>query len=421
MSRTRVVVTGIGATTPLGGDAPSTWDALLAGRSGVRALEDDWVADLSVKIAAPVAVEPSEVLERVEARRLDRSAQLAVIAAMEAWRSAGYGLGEDNPVDRDRLGVAIATGIGGLHTLVGQWDIQKEKGARRVSPLAIPMLMANASAGNVSIRLGARAGAHTPVSACASSNESISLGLDMIRLGRADVVVVGGTEACVHPLPMACFSQMQAMSRRNDEPERASRPWDVDRDGFVLAEGAAMLVIERLEHAQARGAHIWGELAGAGITADSHDMVQPNPTGDTQAHAMTKALREADLAPGDVVHVNAHATSTPQGDGTEAISIRQSLGQNTEAIITGTKSMTGHLLGGAGALESLATLLALYHRTVPPTINLDNPEPDLGIDIATKVRDLPDGDLAAINNSFGFGGHNVAVAFTNSYATGGVR
>jgi 3-oxoacyl-[acyl-carrier-protein] synthase II len=421
MSRTRVVVTGIGATTPLGGDAHSTWEALLAGRSGVRALTDDWVGDLPVKIAAPVAVDPSEVLERVEARRLDRSAQLAVIAALEAWRNAGYGLQEDNPVDRDRLGVAIATGIGGLMTLTSNWDIQKEKGPRRVSPLAIPMLMANSSAGHVSIRLGARAGAHTPVSACASSNESISLGLDMIRLGRADVVVVGGTEACIHPLPIACFAQMQAMSRRNDEPERASRPWDVDRDGFVLAEGAAMFVIERLEHAQARGAHIWGELAGAGITADSHDMVQPNPTGETQVKAMANALREADLAARDIVHVNAHATATPQGDVTEAAVIQQSLGQDTEAVVTGTKSMTGHLLGGAGALESLATLLALYHRKVPPTINLDNPEPDLGIDIATKVRDLPDGDLAAINNSFGFGGHNVAVAFTNSYATGGLR
>jgi 3-oxoacyl-[acyl-carrier-protein] synthase II len=421
MSRTRVVVTGIGATTPLGGDARSTWDGLLAGRSGVRALTNDWAADLPVKIAAPVTVDPSEVLERVEARRLDRSAQLAVIAAMEAWRDAGYGLREDNPVDRDRLGVAIATGIGGLQTLTSSWDVQKEKGARRVSPLAIPMLMANSSAGHVSIRLGARAGAHTPVSACASSNESISLGLDMIRLGRADVVVVGGTEACVHPLPIACFAQMQAMSRRNDEPERASRPWDVDRDGFVLAEGAAMLVIERLEHAQARGAKIWGELAGAGITADAHDMVQPNPTGETQVKAMANALRESDLGPGDIVHVNAHATATPQGDVTEAGVIRQSLGQETEAIVTGTKSMTGHLLGGAGALESLATLLALYHRKVPPTINLDNPEPDLGIDIATKVRDLPDGDLAAINNSFGFGGHNVAVAFTNSYATGALR
>ena len=421
MSRTRVVVTGIGATTPLGGDARSTWEAMLAGRSGVRALANDWVGDLPVKIAAPVAVDPSEVLERVEARRLDRSAQLAVIAALEAWRNAGYGLQEDNPVDRDRLGVAIATGIGGLMTLTSNWDIQKEKGPRRVSPLAIPMLMANSSAGHVSIRLGARAGAHTPVSACASSNESISLGLDMIRLGRADVVVVGGTEACIHPLPSACFAQMQAMSRRNDEPERASRPWDVDRDGFVLAEGAAMFVIERLEHAQARGAHIWGELAGAGITADSHDMVQPNPTGETQVKAMANALGEADLAARDIVHVNAHATATPQGDVTEAGVIRQALGQDTEAIVTGTKSMTGHLLGGAGALESLATLLALYHRRVPPTINLDNPEPDLGIDIATKVRNLPDGDLAAINNSFGFGGHNVAVAFTNSYATGRLR
>jgi 3-oxoacyl-[acyl-carrier-protein] synthase II len=419
MSRTRVVVTGVGATTPLGGDAPSTWEAMLAGKSGVRAIEADWAEDLSVKIAAQVAVDPSDVLERVEARRLDRSAQLAVIAAMEAWGSAGYGLQEDNPVDRDRLGVVLATGIGGLNTLLGNWDVQKEKGPRRVSPLAIPMLMANASAGNVSIRLGARAGAHAPVSACASSNEAISLGLDMIRLGRADVVVVGGTESCIHPLPIACFGQMQAMSRRNDEPERASRPWDVDRDGFVLGEGAAVLVIERLEYAQARGARIWGELAGAGITADSHDMVQPNPTGETQALAMTKALREGDLAPGDIVHVNAHATSTPQGDVTEASSIRQSLGQDTEVIVNGTKSMTGHLLGGAGALESLATLLALRYRKVPPTINLDNPEPDLGIDITTKVRDLPEGDLAAINNSFGFGGHNVAVAFTNAYATGG--
>jgi 3-oxoacyl-[acyl-carrier-protein] synthase II len=418
MSRTSVVVTGVGATTPLAGDAPGTWEALLAGRTGISRIEAEWADELSVKIAGQAAVDPSEVLDRVEARRLDRSAQLGVIAAMEAWQDAGYGLKEDNPVDRERLGVAIATGIGGLNTLLSNWDIQREKGARRVSPLAIPMLMANATAANVSVRLGAQAGVHTPVSACASSNESIALGLDMIRLGRADVVVVGGTEGVIHPLPMACFAQMQAMSRRNDEPERASRPWDVDRDGFVLGEGAAILVIETLEHAQARGAKIYGELAGAGITADAHDLVQPNPTGHTQARAMTRALREGELDPGDIVHVNAHATSTPQGDTTEASSIRQALGANTEAIVNGTKSMTGHLLGGAGALESLATLLALRHRKVPPTINLDNPEPDLGIDIATKVRELPNGDLAGINNSFGFGGHNVAVAFTNAYATG---
>src|SRR3954467_695705 len=421
MSQTRVVVTGIGASTPLGGDAASTWEALLDGRSGVRRIEADWAEDLPVKIAAPVLVDPGTVLDRVEARRLDRSAQLAVIAAMEAWADAGFGLKEDNPVDRARLGVAIATGIGGLNTLLSQWDVQKEKGARRVSPLAIPMLMANASSANVSLRLGAQAFAQTPVSACASSNESIAHALDQIRLGRADVVLAGGTESVIHPMPIACFANMQAMSRRNDEPERASRPWDVDRDGFVLGEGAAILVLETLEHAQARGARIYGELAGAGITADAHDMVQPDPTGASQALAMTKALREADLTPGDIVHINAHATSTPQGDVTEAGSIRQLLGDDTEAIVTATKSMTGHLLGGAGALESLATLLAIYHRKIPPTINLDNPEPDLGIDIATKVRDLPSGELAAINNSFGFGGHNVAVAFTTAYATGGLR
>jgi 3-oxoacyl-[acyl-carrier-protein] synthase II len=419
MPSTRVVVTGIGATTPLGGNARSTWEAMLAGRSGVNRIAEPWADDLPVKIAAQVAVEPGDVLDRVEARRLDRSAQLAVVAAMEAWSDAGYGLKEDNPVDRERLGVAIATGIGGLNTLLGQWDIQKEKGYRRVSPLAIPMLMANASSANVSMRLGAEAFAQTPVSACASSNESIAHALDQIRLGRADVVLAGGTESVIHPMPIACFAQMQAMSRRNDEPERASRPWDVDRDGFVLGEGAAMLVLETLEHAQARGARIYGELAGAGITADAHDMVQPNPTGETQARAMTRALRNAELSPADIVHVNAHATSTPQGDLTELSSIRQALGEGTEAVVSGTKSMTGHLLGGAGALESLATLLALYHRQVPPTINLDNPEADLRMDIATKVRDLPAGDLAGVNNSFGFGGHNVAVAFTNAYRTGG--
>jgi 3-oxoacyl-[acyl-carrier-protein] synthase II len=417
MSGMSIVITGLGATTPLGGDAPSTWEGLLAGRSGVSLIEADWAADLPVRIAGQVAVDPSEVMDRVEARRLDRSAQLAVIAALEAWADAGFGLRDDNPVPRERLGVIVASGIGGMQTLLTQWDVLKDKGMRRVSPLAIPMLMANAPAANISLRIGAQAGVHTPVSACASSNEALSLAIDMIRLGRADVVVAGGTEAVVHPLPLVAFAQMQAMSRRNDEPQRASRPWDVDRDGFVLSEGAAIFVLETLEHAQARGARIYGEIAGAGLTADAHDIVQPNPTGETQARAMTYALRESDLSPSDVVHVNAHATSTPQGDTTEAESIRMALGQDTTAIVTGTKSMTGHLLGGAGALESLATLLALRHRMVPPTINLDNPEPGLGIDIASTVRELPAGDIAGINNSFGFGGHNVAVAFTNRYAT----
>ncbi|NLT29131.1 MAG: beta-ketoacyl-[acyl-carrier-protein] synthase family protein [Propionibacterium sp.] len=407
-----VVITGLGATTPLGGDVPTTWQGLLAGTSGVRLLAQDWAAELPSRIAAEVAVDPTEVLDRVVARRLDRASQLGVVAAAEAWTDAGL---HDVELDHDRLAVRIGTGIGGLQTLIGNWDVLQQKGVRRVSPLAIPMLMANAAAANVGLKIGAKAGVHAPVSACASSNEAIAQGLDLIRLHRADVVVVGGTEGVVHPLPLAAFAQMQALSRRNDEPERASRPWDVDRDGFVLGEGAAIMVLESLEHAQARGAKIWGTLAGAGITADSHDMVQPEPLGSGQAKAMVKALQDSGLDARDIKHVNAHATSTPAGDVTEAGSIRSALGQDTTAIVNGTKSMTGHLLGAAGAMESLATVLALHHRKVPPTINLENPEADLGIDIATEVRELPDGDLAAINNSFGFGGHNVAVAISNAH------
>jgi len=414
MTRTRVVVTGLGTTNPVGGDVPSTWQGLLDGRSGVVTLTGDW-DEMPVKIAGRVAVEPSEVLERVKARRWDRSTQFAMVAAMEAWKDAGL---EDAELEKERVGVAMASGIGGVTTLLDNYDTLLAKGPRRVSPLAVPMLMPNAPAANISLYVGARAAVNTPVSACASGNEAVALAVDQIRLGRADVVVAGGTEAAIHPLPMAAFANMMALSKKGGDPAAVSRPWDVDRDGFVLGEGAAILVLETLEHAQARGARIYGEVAGAGITADSHDMVQPNPTGETQARAMTRALRESDLEPGDIVHVNAHATSTPQGDLTELSSIRQALGEQTEAIVTGTKSMTGHLLGGAGALESLATLLALHSRQVPPTINLDNPEADLRMDIATKVRELPSGDLAAINNSFGFGGHNVAVAFTNAYATG---
>lgn len=411
-----IVITGLGASTPLGGDVPTTWEAMLAGKSGVRLLEDDWAAELPVRIAAPAAEDPSTKLDRVQARRLDRTTQLALVAAAEAWADAGYGTGEDNPVDGDRLAVAVATGIGGIQTLLSNWDAQKLKGARRVSPYTIPMLMANAPAANVGLTIGATAGIHTPVSACASSNEAISNGIDILRCGRADVVLVGGTEATIHPMPLAAFGQMQALSKRNDEPERASRPWDVDRDGFVLGEGAAMLVLETLEYAQARGARIYGSIAGAGISADGHDLVQPDPSGRGQAKAMIRALKAAGLTPADIAHVNAHATSTPQGDITEANSIRAALGDDTRAIATGTKSMMGHLLGAAGAIETIATVLALYHRTVPPTINLEHPEPDLGIDIAATVRELPTGDLAALNNSFGFGGHNVAIAVTNQYA-----
>ncbi len=411
-----IVITGIGATTPLGGDARSTWAALLAGTSGVSRITEEWVEELPVKIAAKVKVDPSTIIDRVKARRLDRSTQLALIAAQEAWQDAGLTWSTENEVDPQRLIVSVASGIGGLHSLLNNWDNHRDKGYRRVSPFTIPMLMANAPAANVGMAISAKAGVHTPVSACASSNEAIALALDQLRLGRADIAVVGGTEATIHPLPIAAFGQMQALSRRNDEPEKASRPWDIGRDGFVMGEGSAALVIETLEHAKARGATIYGTLAGAGITADSHDIVQPDPSGAGQYGAMQKAIKDAGLTASDIKHVNAHGTSTPQGDLTEAGSIRHGLGNAVDGcVVTSTKSMTGHLLGGAGALETLATVMALHDRLIPPTINLDNPEPDLGIDIAANVaRPLPEGDLAAINNSFGFGGANVAVTVTNA-------
>jgi 3-oxoacyl-[acyl-carrier-protein] synthase II len=413
MTPTRVVVTGLGATSPLGGDVSTTWEAMLAGRSGVRILTEDWAEELPVRIAARVAVEPLEVMERVKARRLDRSGQFAIIAALEAWADSGLD-GED--VDAERLAVAIASGIGGVTTLLSNYDVLKEKGPRRVSPLAVPMLMPNSPAANVGLAVGAKAGVHTPVSACASGNEAIAHGVDLIRLGRADVVLVGGTEAAIHPLPMAAFANMMALSKRNDEPTLASRPWDTGRDGFVLGEGSAALVIESEAHAAARGATVYAEVAGAGITADAHDIAQPDPIGLGATRAMQIALREGGLSTSDIRHINAHATSTPQGDIAEATAIRRALGEQAVAniVVTSTKSMTGHLLGAAGALESVATILALVHRVVPPTINLDDPDEAIGLDLATKERTLPDGDLAALNNSFGFGGHNVAIAFRSA-------
>ncbi len=411
MSRTRVFVTGLGATSPVGGDVTTTWEAMLSGQSGVDVLKHDWAAQLGTHIAAEVAVDPTDVLDRVKARRLDRSGQLALVAALEAWANAGLDTAADT--DPERVAVALASGIGGVQTLLSNYDALLNKGPRRVSPLAIPMLMPNGPAANIGLAIGAKAGVHTPVSACASGNEAIALGVDLIRLGRADIVVVGGTEAAVHALPMAAFGQMMALSKRNDEPTKASRPWDKGRDGFVMGEGAACLVLESEEHARQRGATVYAEVAGAGITADSHDIAQPDPAGLGATRAMVIALRESGVSASDIKHINAHATSTPQGDIAEAQAIRQALGSATDGlVVTSTKSMTGHLLGAAGALESVATVLALKHRVVPPTINLDDPE-DVGLDIADARRDLPQGDIAALNNSFGFGGHNVALVFAS--------
>jgi 3-oxoacyl-[acyl-carrier-protein] synthase II len=409
-TQARVVVTGLGATTPVGGDVATTWEAFLAGRSGVRPLTEDWAEQLPVRIAGRVAVEPSEMLPRVEARRLDRSAQFGMIAAREAWADAGLA---DTDVDGDRLGVVCATGIGGLTTLLSNYDVLLESGPRRVSPLAVPMLMANSSAAQISLDLGARAGVHTPVSACASGAEALGYGMDMIRSGRADVVVAGGTEAAIHPLPLAAFANMMALSKRNDEPGRASRPYDKGRDGFVLGEGAGVVVLESAERAEARGARVYAELAGAGFSADSHHIAQPEPQGNGAIAAMRRALHNGGLQPADIGHVNAHATSTPVGDIAEAIAIRATFGDAAAGLaVTSTKSMVGHLLGGAGAVESIAVILALHHRTAPPTINVDDLDDEIGLDIIRgEPRPLGDGPLAALNNSFGFGGHNVALAF----------
>jgi 3-oxoacyl-[acyl-carrier-protein] synthase II len=409
MSVKRVVVTGLGTTSPVGGDVSSTWDALVKGQSGVRHLDDAWVEGMPVKIAGRIAVEPTDVLERVKARRLDRSSQFAMVAAMEAWADSGL---EGAEIDTDMLGVAMASGIGGVTTLLANYDALLEKGPRRVSPLAVPMLMPNAPAANISLYVGARAAVNTPVSACASGNEAISLALDQIRLGRADIVLAGGTEAAIHPLPMAAFANMMALSKNEGDPTTVSRPWDLARDGFVLGEGAGVLVLESEEHALARGARIYAEVLGAGITADSHDIAQPDPAGRGGARAIVRALHEAGISASDIAHINAHATSTPQGDIAEGLMIHATLGSHAdEVVVTSTKSMTGHLLGGAGALEAIATVLALHHRVSPPTINLDNKDPQVELDIPTTARDLPSGDIAALNNSFGFGGANVAVAF----------
>ena len=411
MSRTRVVVTGIGATTPLGGDVVSTWEALLAGRSGVSRITDDWIKDYPAQLVARLATDPADQIDRVRARRLDRSQQVAVIAAEEAWRDSGAG---DAGVDPLRIAVVIGTGIGGALTLLGQDDVHEEKGPKRVSPFTIPMLMPNGPAAAVGLAIGAKGGVHAPVSACASGAEAIRWGLDLIRFDRADVVLVGGTEACIHPLPMAGFAAMRAMSTRNDEPERASRPFDKGRDGFVLGEGAAALVLERADGAKARGAQVYARLAGAGGTADGYDLVAPHPEGEGAARAISAALRDAGLSPADVGHVNAHATSTPVGDTAEAAAIRSSLGEHV--LVSATKSQTGHLLGAAGALESVFTILALRDQIVPGTANLDDPDDDANVQALDIVRNEPRRATfsAAVNDSFGFGGHNIAVVFTTA-------
>src|SRR6266566_5219797 len=413
MSGNDVVVTGLGATTPLGGDVASTWDGMLAGRSGATALTDDGFASLPARIAAQAAVDPATVLDRVQARRLDRCEQFALVAAREAWADAGA-----PEVPPERLGVVVSSGIGGVSSTLAAYDTLRDRGWQRLSPFTVPMLMPNGSAGWIGIELGATAGVHTTVSACASGAEAIGYAIDMIRAGRADVVLAGGTEAAIMKLNIAAFAAMRALSTRNDEPARASRPFDKGRDGFVLGEGAGMVVLESAEHAESRGAQVYAVAAGAGYSADAHHIAQPDPAGAGIVSAIGRVLADARVSADQIVHVNAHATSTPAGDVVEAQAIAAALGSAASGVVvSATKSMTGHLLGGAGALESVAAILALRDKVAPPTINLEDPDDDAGLQIAPERRELrsrASGPMAVLNNSFGFGGHNVALAFTTA-------
>jgi 3-oxoacyl-[acyl-carrier-protein] synthase II len=409
MSQRRVVVTGLGVTTPIGGDVATSWKALLAGQGGVRLLTEDWRELLPVHFAARVAVDPADQMERVEMRRLDRSEQFALIASREAWKDAG----SPDEIDKERLGVVIASGIGGVITLLDQFDILKEKGARSVSPHTVPMLMPNGPAANVGLEFQAKAGVHTPVSACASGAEAIGYAYEMIKSNRADIIVAGGVEAAIHQLPMAAFGQMKALSTRNENPAAASRPYDIDRDGFVLGEGGGVLILEEYECAKARGAKIYCEIAGQGLTSDGYHIAAPDPDGGGVQRAIKFALANSGLSTKDIVHLNAHATSTPAGDVAEANALRKALGADADHVaVSATKSMTGHLLGGAGAIESVFIVKALQERLAPPTINIENLDPAVTVDVVRGTpRALPAGDIAALNDSFGFGGHNVVLAF----------
>jgi len=403
-TRPDVVVTGIGATTPLAGTAPETWQAMLEGRIGVTALTEPWAEkyDLPVRIYAPLAVEPTDVLPRVEARRLDRCQQVALVAAREAWADAGA-----PEMDPERLGVIVGTGIGGALTLLGQDDILETEGIRRVAVMTVPMLMPNGPAAAVGLWAKARGGVHAPVSACASGAEGIAWAYKMIKDGEIDVAIAGGAEACIHPLPIAGFAQMRAMSTRNHDPRGASRPFDVERDGFVLGEGAGIMVLEREDHARARGAKIYGRLVGIGMSNDAYHITAPEPEGEGSARAIAKALQSAELTKADIGHVNAHATSTQVGDLAESNTILRSVGDHP--VVTATKSMTGHMLGAAGAVEGIATLLAIKEGVVPGTRNLNKLDPEILVDVAADNRRVE--LTAALNDSFGFGGHNVALVF----------
>src|SRR5881392_1277821 len=405
--RRRVVITGMGAVTPLGNDVETTWRNLLAGESGAAEITQFDSTDYFVHFACEVKdFDPSDYIDRKQARRMDRFAQLIVAAARQAERDSGL----DIAAEPDRTGAAIATGIGGLQSFQDCYDVLLSRGPDRVNPFAIPCIIPNMGAGWVSMELGTRGPLSSECTACAASNMAIGQGLDDIRLGRADVMLCGGTESAINKVGIAGFGAMRALSRRNDDPQRASRPFDADRDGFVMGEAAAIVVIEELEHAKARGAKIYAEVAGYGLSSDATHITEPDPTGENPARAMRNAFGDAGIDPGEIDYINAHGTSTPLGDASETRVLKLALGEENafKTPVSSTKGATGHCLGAAGAVEAIFCTLAIQHGVLPPTINYATPDPECDLDyIPNEAREADVG--VAVSNSFGFGGHNASI------------
>ncbi len=404
--KNRVVITGMSAITSLGQDLDTFWNHLMEGKSGVSAIESFDVGEYPTRIAAEIKNwDPEAYMDRKEARRVDRYVQFAVAAATLALKDANLDVREDT--DPERVGVYIGSGIGGLGTFEDQYRTLLEKGPKRVSPFFIPMMIANMASGQVSILTGAKGPNSTTVTACATGTHTIGDSFRLLQNGEADVMLCGGAEATIRPTGLAGFCSMRAMSTRNDEPERASRPFDQDRDGFVMGEGAGVLVLETLEHAQKRGARIYGEVIGYGMSGDAHHMTEPDPNG--AARCMKKAMADAGLAPEDVDYINAHGTSTPVGDISETTAIKSAFGDHAYKLaVSSTKSMTGHLLGAAGGVEAVICALALSRGKLPPTINLDNQDPECDLDYVPNVP-RETNVRVALSNSFGFGGHNATI------------
>lgn len=409
MDAVRVVVTGVGAVSPVGLDAPTLMESLYAGRSGVRRIQRFDPSDLSTQIAAEALdFDPTQSMDRKDAKRADRYSQFAVAAAREAVESSGL---PNADVDPDRIGVLLGSGIGGIETFETQHRALLAKGSSRVSPFFIPMMISDMASGLVSMQWGYKGPNFSAVSACASAANAIGMAYELIRSGQADAMVTGGSEAAVTPMSMAGFCAMKAMSERNDAPEKASRPFDAQRDGFVMGEGAGILVLERLEVAKARGATILGEMIGYGMTGDAHHMTAPAPEGEGAARAMRAALDMAGIRPEQVEYINAHGTSTPYNDRNETQAIKTVFGEHAYRMKVGsTKSMVGHLLGASGGLESVVSILVLGSGKLPPTINQEDPDPECDLDCIPNVAiDL---DVRCVlTNSFGFGGHNVSILF----------